>query len=93
MHIGEFVHTVGDAHVYVNHVEALQEQLLRSPKAFPNIVINPSVTDIDGFQFRFVYVYICICTYMFIFVCVCIYMYVWIYMSKASTFLILFLYS
>eukprot|EP00596_Hydrurales_sp_CCMP1899_P010578 CAMPEP_0119038076 /NCGR_PEP_ID=MMETSP1177-20130426/6775_1 /TAXON_ID=2985 /ORGANISM="Ochromonas sp, Strain CCMP1899" /LENGTH=316 /DNA_ID=CAMNT_0007000179 /DNA_START=515 /DNA_END=1465 /DNA_ORIENTATION=- len=48
---GEFVHTIGDAHVYVNHVEALQEQLLRSPRTFPSIVINPSVTDIDGFQY------------------------------------------
>jgi thymidylate synthase len=47
------VHTIGDAHVYVNHVEALREQLLRTPRAFPRIVINPLVTDIDGFQFRF----------------------------------------
>jgi dihydrofolate reductase / thymidylate synthase len=48
---GDFVHTIGDAHVYVNHVEALQEQLLRVPRAFPTLRLNPEVTDIDAFQF------------------------------------------
>lgn len=32
---GEFIHTIGDAHIYLNHVEALQEQLRRKPRAFP----------------------------------------------------------
>ena len=48
---GEFVHTIGDAHVYSNHVEALQEQIKRVPKAFPKIEINPNVDDIDGFEY------------------------------------------
>lgn len=47
---GDFVHTLGDAHVYSNHVEALTEQLKRTPKAFPTLSINPAVTDIDGFS-------------------------------------------
>jgi len=35
---GEFVHTIGDAHVYLNHVDALKEQLKRRPRAFPKCV-------------------------------------------------------
>ena len=48
---GEFVHTIGDAHVYSNHVEALQEQIKRVPRAFPKIEINPNVKDIDEFKY------------------------------------------
>ena len=48
---GDFVHTIGDAHVYSNHVEALQEQIKRVPRAFPKIEINPDVKDIDGFSY------------------------------------------
>ena len=48
---GEFVHTIGDAHVYSNHVEALQEQIKRVPRAFPKIEINPNVRDIDEFKY------------------------------------------
>jgi thymidylate synthase len=36
---GEFVHTIGDAHVYLNHVDALKEQLKRRPRAFPKCVL------------------------------------------------------
>ena len=46
---GDFVHTIGDAHVYLNHVEALETQLERTPRAFPKLAINPSKTDIDDF--------------------------------------------
>ena len=49
---GDFVHSIGDAHVYLNHVDALKEQLDRVPRAFPTITINPLINDIDGFQFR-----------------------------------------
>ena len=48
---GELVHTLGDAHVYSNHVEALQTQLLREPRPFPTLRINAAKTDIDAFTF------------------------------------------
>jgi len=48
---GEFVHVIGDCHVYSNHVEPLKEQLEREPKDFPLLKINPNVTDIDKFNF------------------------------------------
>ena len=51
MQAGDFVHCIGDAHVYLNHVEPLKQQLERTPRPFPTLDIDPSVTDIDGFQF------------------------------------------
>jgi thymidylate synthase len=48
---GELVHTLGDAHVYTNHVDALREQLTRTPRPFPTLTINPAVREIDGFSF------------------------------------------
>lgn len=49
---GEFVHTIGDAHVYLNHIDALKEQLTRSPRPFPKLHINPLKTkNIDDFVF------------------------------------------
>eukprot|EP00455_Lapot_gusevi_P050841 TRINITY_DN7467_c0_g1_i2.p1 TRINITY_DN7467_c0_g1~~TRINITY_DN7467_c0_g1_i2.p1 ORF type:complete len:103 (+),score=25.81 TRINITY_DN7467_c0_g1_i2:82-390(+) len=49
---GDFVHTLGDAHVYLNHVEPLREQLERTPYPFPTLRINPNVKDIDQFKFE-----------------------------------------
>ena len=49
---GDFVHTIGDAHVYSNHVEALQEQVKRTPGMFPKLKINTDNMDIDGFNFE-----------------------------------------
>ena len=49
---GEFVHTLGDAHVYLSHVDALEEQLTRTPRPFPQVSIARSVGDIDGFAFE-----------------------------------------
>jgi len=46
---GEFVHTLGDTHVYLNHVEPLKEQLTRDPKPFPKIVIKRKVENIEDF--------------------------------------------
>jgi len=42
---GDFVHCIGDAHVYLNHVDALREQLQREPRPFPTLTIAPEVTD------------------------------------------------
>ena len=47
--VGEFVHTLGDAHIYVNHVEQVQEQLSREPMTLPTLWINPEVTNITKF--------------------------------------------
>lgn len=48
---GEFVHVIGDAHVYLNHVEPLQTQLQREPRPFPKLRIKRTVTDIDDFTY------------------------------------------
>ena len=47
----ELVHILGDAHVYCNHVEALQEQLKREPRPFPTLRIRRPVAELDDFQF------------------------------------------
>ncbi|XP_078449883.1 thymidylate synthase [Lampetra fluviatilis] len=47
---GDFVHTLGDAHVYVNHVEPLKTQLQREPRPFPTLHIRRTVTSIDDFR-------------------------------------------
>lgn len=49
---GDFVHTLGDAHVYLNHIEPLKEQLEREPRAFPVLKIKRDVKSIDEFQFE-----------------------------------------
>ncbi len=48
---GEFVHTFGDAHLYSNHMEQVEEQLSREPRPLPVISINPTVTDLFSFQY------------------------------------------
>jgi len=47
---GDFVHTMGNAHVYLNHLEPLETQLKRVPRPFPVLRMNPDVADIDGFK-------------------------------------------
>ena len=49
---GEFVHTLGDAHLYLNHLEQADEQLTREPLPPPQIKINPDVDDIFGFRYE-----------------------------------------
>ncbi|WP_201713239.1 thymidylate synthase [Rossellomorea arthrocnemi] len=49
---GEFVHTFGDVHIYQNHVEQVNLQLSREPKALPKLTINPEIKDIFGFSFE-----------------------------------------
>jgi thymidylate synthase len=47
---GDFIHTLGDAHVYKNHISALNIQLLRKPRPFPKLLITTSNTDIEKFK-------------------------------------------
>jgi thymidylate synthase len=47
--VGEFVHVLGDAHIYSNHVEQVKEQLGREPLPAPTLWLNPDITDIDQF--------------------------------------------
>jgi len=49
---GEFIHTLGDAHLYLNHLEQAQEQLSRAPFPLPRMVLNPEVRDIFSFQYE-----------------------------------------
>lgn len=50
--VGDFVHTLGDAHLYSNHFEQAREQLARTPRALPALRLNPNVQDIFGFKFE-----------------------------------------
>ena len=50
--VGDFVHTLGDAHLYSNHFEQARTQLARSPRALPTLRLNPEVTDIFGFRYE-----------------------------------------
>ena len=47
--VGEFVHTLGDAHIYLNHVEQVKEQLRREPLPAPQLWLNPEIKDITKF--------------------------------------------
>jgi thymidylate synthase len=48
---GDFVHTLGDAHIYANHFEQADIQLSREPLALPTMTLNPDVRDIFAFTF------------------------------------------
>jgi len=49
---GEFIHTLGDAHIYQNHMEQVKLQLLREPRPLPSVRLNPGVTSLFEFSFE-----------------------------------------
>src|SRR5229473_2953467 len=49
---GEFVHTLGDAHLYLNHVEQARLQLTRPPRRLPRMLLNPAATDLFAFRYQ-----------------------------------------
>ncbi|CAG8730744.1 10470_t:CDS:2 [Racocetra persica] len=50
--VGEFIHVIGDAHIYLNHCEQVQEQLGRKPKKLPTLKLNPSIKSVFDFRFE-----------------------------------------
>jgi len=49
---GEFIHTMGDAHLYLNHLEQARLQLSRPPRPLPRVLLNPAVTDLFSFRYE-----------------------------------------
>ena len=52
LQVGDFVHTLGDAHLYSNHFEQAREQLARAPRPLPRLRLNPQVKDLFGFRYE-----------------------------------------
>jgi thymidylate synthase len=50
--LGEFIHVIGDAHIYLNHLEQAQTQLKREPKQLPILKLNPEIKSLFGFHFN-----------------------------------------
>ena len=49
---GDFIHTLGDAHLYTNHLQQARLQMSRQPYALPKMILNPEIDDLLGFQFE-----------------------------------------
>jgi thymidylate synthase len=56
LEVGDFVHTLGDAHLYLNHLEQARLQLTREPRPLPTLVLDPSVREIDAFELEHIQV-------------------------------------
>ena len=52
LQVGEFIHTLGDAHLYSNHLEQARLQITREPFPLPNMLINPDVESIFDFKYE-----------------------------------------
>lgn len=52
LEVGEFVHTIGDAHIYSNHIDQLKQQLNREIRPLPKLKLNPEIKDIEDFTFE-----------------------------------------
>jgi thymidylate synthase len=50
LQVGDFVHSFGDAHVYLNHIEGMEEQLTRQPLPFPKLELNSDIREITDFK-------------------------------------------
>lgn len=52
LELGEFIHNIGDAHIYLNHMEQALIQIKRNPRSLPKMIINPKITDLFTFKFK-----------------------------------------
>ena len=52
LELGDFVHTLGDAHIYLNHIEQVKTQILREPYQLPSMILNPDIKSVFDFKFE-----------------------------------------
>lgn len=52
LEVGDFIHTMGDAHIYLNHFEQVKEQLTRVPRQLPTLKLNTHITNLFDFRFE-----------------------------------------